>query len=821
MIFSSTRNLITNSILPGRTIVAGLRRAADNDLPNWSLWAVFCLASLCLVGAADAQWLKGGFDDLPRPLVDSEPFDLIQLNKRGENALLRVKPLGKAMPTKPFPQRGVLPFEYFADFDERLEVPLSSVETIQSFNQLLVQEADALVGEKKYAKAFRNLLYVYDHGGSDDASMVDTMRKCMFYDAKENFRAKDFELSLSIYEDIYSTRAEQNDLDLDEPLIDVIMDCYEGIIQNKFDAGEYTSVRANVIAVAEKYPEAAAELAERWTKAFVKRSDELLEQAQEYASQGKGRLAHQLARKADQIVPDRPEVLAYQEELLNQFPLVVVGVSQPPGDADPTRIEHWGARRTGRLVQRRILELSGLTDEGGNYSFLNGTLLRTDEVGLRYTFEINDEPRFGVPRLNAFELSTRLIARGQPGSPSYNLGWAKVVDRVFVEADNKVTFTLKTPFIRPEALLSTTYEDYDLSAADAAGSGEVESRQNGPYVLANLDAKVATFEVNAAYESVLDGNLHPVIVEQLYGSMSSAVDDLMAGNIDVVDRVSIGDYQRLRDDPKIGIRPYVLPTVHLLVPKIRNQELANNLYFRTGLSHLIDRESIVEDVICGGVEIDGCEPISGPFPLGTEENDQIGYAYDLSAQPIAYNEPLGRVLTELVMQPKPPKRLEPIKPPSLTIVHPASSSAANASAAIARGWTQAGFNTEVRELKPGQSFPDDPNWDFLYLEITVEEPLTDAHRLIGPQGFAKDVSAPIEQTLRILNYARSWQSSSSALRRLHRQVRTDLSVIPLWQVTEYYAFRNTIRNVGRNIVHLYQQVDRWKIDLSAKEEQEK
>ena len=82
MIFSSTRNLITNSILPGRTIVAGLRRAADNDLPNWSLWAVFCLASLCLVGAADAQWLKGGFDDLPRPLVDSEPFDLIQLKQQ-------------------------------------------------------------------------------------------------------------------------------------------------------------------------------------------------------------------------------------------------------------------------------------------------------------------------------------------------------------------------------------------------------------------------------------------------------------------------------------------------------------------------------------------------------------------------------------------------------------------------------------------------------------------------------------------------------------------------------------------------------------------
>jgi hypothetical protein len=776
--------------------------------------AVVIAITVCFGSAANAQWLKDGKNELPSPIVDSEPFDLLFLNENGDDAILKVKPFGDKLPSFPLESRGVVVFELFADFDEKLEVPNRSVLKIETFHDLLLAEARAWVSDGKYRTAFRNLLYLYDNQGDVDAELVETMRKCMFFDATDNLKRKDFERALSTYEDIYLS---DPDIDLpgtDKKLIDIIMICYDGIIRQRFDAGRYSTVQKNVAALASKYPNEAESLVATWKKRFLKRSDELLEQARDYANKNEGRLAHQFARKADQVVPDRKEVLDYQTELLNQFPLVMVGVSQSAADFDPTRIDHWGSRRTGRLVRRRMVELSGLTDEGGQYNFLNGTLLRSDEVGLKYTFEIDNDPKFGVPSIDAFELSSRLINRGQPDSANFNAGWAKVVDRVFVEDDTKVSFTLKTPFVRPESLLTMPYVDMGQEVDANAGREEFD----GHYVLANRDRDITTFETNPKYDSIV-GDGHPVIIEQRYSSASAAVDDLMAGNIDVVDRISIGDIKRLKADPRIGVRPYALPTVHLLVPKIRSQELAQDLFFRTGLSHLIDRDLIVNEVICGGSEIDGCSPISGPFPIGTENNDQIAYGYDLDAKPIPYNEALGRVLTELAMAPKPPKRSERIKPPSMTIVYPPSSMAANACNAIARNWTQAGFPTETRVLKEGQSVPDDPNWDFLYVEVTMEEPLTDAHKLVGNRGIAKDVSAPIEQTLRILNYSRSWQSSCAALRRLHRQIRVDLSVIPLWQITEHYAFRNTARNLGRELVHLYQNVERWKIDPSANEEQ--
>ncbi|MEL7496163.1 MAG: ABC transporter substrate-binding protein [Planctomycetota bacterium] len=773
--------------------------------------AAFAALMLCGVLVqtehANAQWLKKGYSELKRPLIDGTPFDLLVLNKNGEEAILKIKPLGDAMPKFPLETRGQLIFELFAGLDEKLEVPYNSIERIETYNDLLVSEAEGWIDSKQYAKAFRNLLYVYDNGGKSDRQLVDTLTRCMFLDATQNFKAGEFELSLTMFEDIY---ARDPNLSLPDfkntKLIEIILQCYNGIIQKKFDAEEYLTVRNNVASVVKKYPDDAVSLKQFWEKAFLARSNELLEKSKRLAVDGKGREAHLAARQADQMVPDRPEVMAHQEKLLQQYPLIIVGVSESMSDANPSRIENWGARRVGRLTKRMMVEMTGLSDEGGKYTFLNGTMERIDDAGMQYTLELNGTTsRFAVPPIDSYEVSMRLLELGRPDSPIYNQAWAKVIDRVYVEDEKRITFKLRTPVVRPEALLQVPYHD--------------DGVQNGAYVLAGETEGISTFELNPLYEPV-EGRQHPVIIEQKYGAASSAVDDLERGNIDVVDRVSTADVARLKENPDIVVRSYILPSVHFLVPKIRHDELKDNLFFRSGLSHTINRRQIVDEVMSGGTVVSGSEPLSGPFPIGSDTNDQISYGSDMRAKPLAFNTELGMVLIQLSLQADPPRRPEPLPPPTLVLAHPRSSSARNAASAIARAWSQAGVPTSTRELKDGMTLPPDDEWDFLYMEIVVEEPLADASKMIGVHGFAKIVSAPVEQTLRLLDYARSWQAACSALRRLHRQIRVDLSVIPLWQITENYAYRNTIRNVGRDLIHLYQNVDRWKIDLRAEEEEE-
>ena len=97
------------------------------------------LATSC--NFVNAQWLKEGKDELPSPLVDSEPFDLIILNRKGDNAILKVKPLGDRLPEFPLATRGKVVFELFADFDERLEVPYGSIGKIETFSDLLLEES--------------------------------------------------------------------------------------------------------------------------------------------------------------------------------------------------------------------------------------------------------------------------------------------------------------------------------------------------------------------------------------------------------------------------------------------------------------------------------------------------------------------------------------------------------------------------------------------------------------------------------------------------------------------------------------------------------
>jgi len=153
------------------------------------------------------------------------------------------------------------------------------------------------------------------------------------------------------------------------------------------------------------------------------------------------------------------------------------------------------------------------------------------------------------------------------------------------------------------------------------------------------------------------------------------------------------------------------------------------------------------------------------------------------------------VLTKLAINK--PGAPENVKPPSIVMAHPASSTARVCAEAIARAWNSAGIKTSLRPLNVGETYPPDNQWDILYAETFIEEPLIDAVRLFGENGLTNDVTACL------------------ALRNIHRQVSVDLSVIPLYQVKEHFAFRDNVSDIGRDLVHLYQNVDRWTIETIA------
>jgi len=367
-----------------------------------------------------------------------------------------------------------------------------------------------------------------------------------------------------------------------------------------------------------------------------------------------------------------------------------------------------------------------------------------------------------------------------------------------------VVLTLRRPFVRPEALLQFLY-------AESVGETPVA---NGMYVLKEKKGQLTEYHRNPRFSPIADKQ-HPAIVECQFPSASGAVDALISGEIDVVDRVPLADLHRMRENSEIEVRSYIVPTVHMLIPNLRN-EFTRDAKYRNGLFRGIDRELILNQMICGGREIDGCEVISGPFPFGTEENDQLAYGYNVNVADPPFNNKLGMVLIHVVYnqmrEAQVAAKLDPtVHDPDLVLAHDDDEIAILACNAIQQMWQQIGVKIALRRLESGQTVPADDDWDFLYFQVAMQEPLTDADFLFGTQGIVKSISAPILQNMKKLGYADSWQSAGTTMRRMHRQIANDLTIFPLWQLKEHYAYRENVKGIGSNVVHLYQNVLNWNI----------
>ena len=742
---------------------------------------------------SDAQIIKR--EDIETPLLSSEPFDLITVTADSKEVLLRIAPVPNV--TLPFPAEGDLVFEFSEQSESLLQIPFKSIKKYESYNDLVLLEANEFLKKRDYTKAFRNLLYLYDNGGKDNPQLVNTLRNTLFQDAKKRFESGDYELALSIFEDLYQDKPDFRVPGINRSLSEIIIASYDGILKQKFEDGRYDAIRETVKQLETRYGSAASKLTQGWERRFEDKANRLLAESKELANAGKGREAHVKAKQAERTKPGLKAVEEVQEQLMDSFPLIVVGVSQTSDQPDPLKIDDWAARRIGRLTRRSMVEIDGLSDEGARYNFLNGTISRTDDLGLVYAIDIDPEKQeMGVPKISAIQVANRLLSIAHPESPSFDPTWRRILKSVELASSTRVVITLQRPFVRPEALMQVAFP-----------VSESSPEENGVYKLTNKDETFLTFEINPIYPRS-EQEQHPVIIEQLFPSDAAASDALIRGEIDVVDRIPPADLNRLKETPNVQVRPYVVPTVHMLIPKIRGK-LAGNYRFRNALSTAIPRESIVIEVIGNGNKIEGCDPITGPFPLGGDDNDQISYGYDLRIKPLQFSEKLSMTLTEIA---KKKVKMEKEKRPSIVLAHPSGSTARSCAEAIARYWNDVNIKTTLRPLAPGVTTPPDNQWDVLYAEVFIEEPLIDSVRLFGGQGLTDDIAAPAEQSLRNVVTSQTWQGACLALRNIHRQVSVDLSIIPLYQVQEHYAFRDNVYEIGRNLVHLYQNADRWNIE---------
>jgi hypothetical protein len=101
--------------------------------------------------------------------------------------------------------------------------------------------------------------------------------------------------------------------------------------------------------------------------------------------------------------------------------------------------------------------------------------------------------------------------------------------------------------------------------------------------------------------------------------------------------------------------------------------------------------------------------------------------------------------------------------------------------------------------------------DLTFVELFVTEPIFDMARLFGAEGLIPPTSSHIRLAVQSAQRSATWGQASDRLHQLHRLLHEDLTVLPLWQLPEYYAYRKNLQGIEPKLIALYQDVDRWRV----------
>jgi tetratricopeptide (TPR) repeat protein len=763
------------------------------------------LSLLCIALTTGSLWAQTDLDkvleeiEVLGSLMDEEPFDVITLKPEATGRSVKIAPLefeNRRIPTN-VKETDKVQVTILLFPTRRYEVQWKDIGKIWLYEQMILARAKKLVDDKNFGEAFEHLNFLFVNYPQTPGLQV-LRQEFLFKSAEEMSRQNRLAHTMAVLEELQKSFPNFQK----ERVRGLITDVSGQLIESYFQKKDLSSARTMINRLAKQYQDDPLPVVEQWKGKFLDLANEYKAKALEYREK-KDYLAAR--REATKMLDIEPQIEGGKEllrELLKEYPIVRVGVFQTADKPDTAAIANWPAFRSGQLISRPLFEFRSTGPEGGQYRFSLGSFLQSDDR-LELEMTIQNPGQAGIP--NSLDLSQSFLRRATIGKDEYVPGWAAIFDSVSVAGPEKLKMRFRRPHVLPQAFLQWPIE--------AIGDGNLPV--GVLYKPKSKDGNTQRFEWAPSNKGA---DFQPMeIHEILYEDPSQAINDLLRGEIEAIDRLFPADARKLQASivsKTINVESYALPTVHMLVPRTSNPYL-DDREFRRALLYAINREGILKGEILGGADAEQSRVISGPFPRGVTENDPIAYAYNTSVDNLAYDPRLAKVLmlitnSKLKMQYE--KRKEPLPPiPKMTLGVPNYEAARVAGQAIVEQWKLIGVQADLAVLDKVPEPGEMPNIDILYLTASIWEPATDAERLFGIGGPAQSNNQFIVQVLGGLSASRNWREVRQSCQDLHALVAAHLPVLPLWQVGESFAYRGEISGVTKKPLGLYQDLQKWRV----------
>lgn len=690
--------------------------------------------------------------------------------------------------------------------EKEYEVRWSDVVEIRPFNQLILDEANFLVDAGRFNDAFD----YFDFLQKTNADLVardrdeipglqEAINGYLFQEAQTLNSQGERENSLSLLLELY--RRDPNYAGLGDELGSVIDAKVTAEIQDQ----DYAAAQRLLTNLSERFPDNPT--VDKWRQQLTAEAQSRFEAAKALFSGGNLHKARDTALASTRIWP-LDDTRAFLEEIQQASPRVVVAVELPaPDNPDPNALNDWSSRRAGRLLSRTAAEYIGPGPQGGEYLFPLGDV-ELDPLDKQMVLRVHPGMKWypSGREVTGYDLAEQFRVMALPESPRYVPGWNSLLGSLELRNVYEVDVHLATDHVDPRAFLTDRLQPWDAQDNSPPFT-------NGPFLSPERIGSEAHYR--AAEDYFAQGERQPTeIVEQHFLNWQNASAALIDREVAVLDRVAPWDVKRLSGIPYLRVQPYAIPTVHCLIPNL-NRSLPSDRTFRRGLLLGLNRQVLL-DTLLQGNPAPGSRVISGPFPAGRDVSDVLAYAYDESIQPEEYDPQMGMILCAAARQ-LVSKRLEergaqPLPAiPTIVLALPPHDAARVACRTIKQQWERMGLSVQLREQAASDRSDD---YDFRFTELQMCEPLVDARRLLGPGGIAEAHNAYVNLALRQLDQATDWRSAADQLKEIHRLVNQDVTILPLWQLTEYFAYHGSLRGVQNREtnappVSLYQYLENW------------
>lgn len=730
-------------------------------------------------------------------IFEQAPFDLIIDRTKAVN---KVQPLtlpNRQLPKDPKPGDKLIA-RSFDNPDRDFEITWRSVVEVKLFEQMVLAEANALVAAGRFDEAYDYFIFLRrEHPKL--TGLKEGWENYLFADAQGALKQGRAAMALGLLNEVHQLNASHAGLSV------AIGDATDKLVEQYVDRNDLVSARALLDQLARKLPKHT--VADRWQKRFSSEAAEMLAQAKAAAEGGKLGEARDLAHKAIGRQPSLPGIRETVAEFDRRYPIVAVGVTSlnstglRPLSASSARLIDFAARRTERLQQRHLFEFTAAGSEGGDYLCPLGTLDR-ENLGARLVFRLKPGVKLPIGgTLSGYGLAQRIVTLADLARPDGDADWASVFANVEVRDVFEVDVDLRRPHLRPEALL-------DVSIAGDS------SQSFGPYQVAAQSSDSARYLLADHYFAARPEQPKEVL-EHAYPDRKTALAAFRRGEVAVVDRINPWDIATFRSRDDVAAGRYGVPAVHCLVPNL-GRTFAAHRVFRRAVEFGTDRSLILEKQLLRGQKIAGCELVSGPFTSGSSYDDPLRYAYREAIKARPYEPRMAMTLASVALREiaaaTKDKGTELTEIPPLVLAHPADDVARLACQAIQKHLQVIGVTVRLEELPPGETRMDPAKHDFVYAELTMAEPLVDARRLLSPSGLVGGANPYINLALDQLDAASGWREAREKLQQIHQLAHDDLTIIPLWQLVDHYAYHKSIRGIGNRPFSLYQNIEQWQVE---------